>query len=153
MHYCNNIDTENIFSYGIGIGESMRVLGALMILEDAVLECKLRSVDTPEVRAALDLLEPLGFEPEWIIRQFRNHLQKHEDSFAPWCDGGEAQQQILRVSFAGIYGNVRWLLDWQIGRLGACWCKTRDPAVWAEIERLRSALAKLPPEWCFAPRF
>lgn len=28
----------------------MRILEALTILEDATLECKLRSIDTPEVR-------------------------------------------------------------------------------------------------------
>jgi hypothetical protein len=37
----------------------MRIPEALTILEDATLECKLRSIDTPEVRTALDLLEPL----------------------------------------------------------------------------------------------
>jgi hypothetical protein len=35
----------------------MTVLEALAILEAAVLECKKRDVDTPEVRAALDSLE------------------------------------------------------------------------------------------------
>jgi len=33
----------------------MTLLEALAILEAAVLECKKRDVDTPEVRAALDL--------------------------------------------------------------------------------------------------
>ena len=37
----------------------MTVLEALAILEAAVLECKKRDVNTPEVRAALDFLEPL----------------------------------------------------------------------------------------------
>ena len=37
---------------------AMTVLEALAILEAAVLECKKRDVDTPEVRAALDFLEP-----------------------------------------------------------------------------------------------
>jgi hypothetical protein len=36
----------------------MTVLEALAILESAVLECKKRDVNTPEVGAALDLLEP-----------------------------------------------------------------------------------------------
>jgi hypothetical protein len=34
----------------------MTVLEALAILEDAVLECKKRDVDTPEVTDVLDLL-------------------------------------------------------------------------------------------------
>jgi hypothetical protein len=36
----------------------MTALEALAILEAAVLECKKRNVDTPEIREALDLLEP-----------------------------------------------------------------------------------------------
>jgi hypothetical protein len=48
----------------------MTVLEALTILESAVLECKKRSVDTPEIRDALDLLEP-QIQPEWLIPQFR----------------------------------------------------------------------------------
>ena len=36
----------------------MRVLEALRTLETAVIESKRRAVDTPEVREALDLLEP-----------------------------------------------------------------------------------------------
>jgi hypothetical protein len=36
----------------------MTVLEALAILESATLECKRRDINTPEVREALDLLEP-----------------------------------------------------------------------------------------------
>jgi hypothetical protein len=36
---------------------AMTVLQALAILEAGVLECKKRDIDTPEARAALDLLE------------------------------------------------------------------------------------------------
>jgi hypothetical protein len=36
----------------------MTVLEALAVLEAATLECKQRDIDTPEVREALDLLEP-----------------------------------------------------------------------------------------------
>ena len=36
----------------------MTVLKALAILEDAVLECKKRDINTPEVTEALDFLEP-----------------------------------------------------------------------------------------------
>ena len=48
-------------------------LEALPTLESAVLECKKRSVDTPEVREALDLLEP-HIQREWLIPQFRHHI-------------------------------------------------------------------------------
>jgi hypothetical protein len=54
----------------------MTVLEALAILEAAVLECKKREVDTPELRAALDLLEP-HIQPAWLILQFRNQLSKN----------------------------------------------------------------------------
>jgi hypothetical protein len=37
---------------------SMLILEALKILEAATVECKVRAIDTPDVREALDLLEP-----------------------------------------------------------------------------------------------
>jgi len=42
----------------------MTVLEARAILEAGVLECTKRSDDTPEVREALDFLEP-HIQPEW----------------------------------------------------------------------------------------
>jgi hypothetical protein len=36
----------------------VRVLEALRILKAATVECKVRSIETPEVREALDLLDP-----------------------------------------------------------------------------------------------
>ena len=53
----------------------MTVLEALAILEAAVLKCKKRSVDTPEVHEALTLLEP-HIQSEWFIPQFRSHALK-----------------------------------------------------------------------------
>jgi len=50
----------------------MTVLGALGILEAAVLECKKRDVDTPEVKTALDLLKRYIW-PKWLIPQFCHH--------------------------------------------------------------------------------
>ena len=55
----------------------MTVLEALAILEAAVLECKKRNVDTPEVRAALDFLEPY-IGPQWLIPQYRDHVLDHD---------------------------------------------------------------------------
>jgi hypothetical protein len=52
----------------------MTVLEALAILEAAVLEYKKRGINTPEVKEALDLLEPY-VRPEWVIPQFRHNLQ------------------------------------------------------------------------------
>lgn len=85
----------------------MRVLEALRILETTVYECKSRAIDTHEVREALDLLEPLCREPERIVDHFSSAPQKlPESSVNSRCEG---QQQVLRVSFSGIYRNVRAL--------------------------------------------
>jgi hypothetical protein len=53
----------------------VRVLEALKILEDAVRKYKKRNnIDTPEVREALDLLEPLS-SSSWQIAGFRDNLR------------------------------------------------------------------------------
>lgn len=49
----------------------MTVLEALTILEAAVLECKKRDINTPEVKSALDLLERYIW-PKWLVPQFRH---------------------------------------------------------------------------------
>ena len=55
----------------------MTVLEALAILEAAVLECKKRDINTPEIKAALDLLERYIW-PKWLIPQFRHHALKRD---------------------------------------------------------------------------
>ena len=126
----------------------MRILEALRILEDAVLEFTLRSIDTPDVKEALDLLDPYC-RPTWFIEGFRNHLRPDKGQFGPEFEG---QQQNLRVNFGGIHANVRHMLISRIGRLGARYCKCKDPAVRAEIDRLNAELAKLPTQWAFVSR-
>jgi len=86
----------------------MRVLEALTILEEATLDCKIRAIDTPEVQAALGVLQPYC-RPKWRITGFRDHLQAHDKG-----PDREGQQQVLRVYFAGIYDNVRQLLSTEI---------------------------------------
>ena len=64
------------FRVSIGSTEvacAVTALQALTILEAAVLECKKRDVYTPEVRAALDFLEPY-VRPQWLIPQYRDHV-------------------------------------------------------------------------------
>ena len=76
----------------------MTILEALAILESAVPECKKRNVNTPEVKNALDLLEPYIW-PKWIISQFRHNALEHNgDSYA----AREGQQQVLRDAFPRI---------------------------------------------------
>jgi hypothetical protein len=85
----------------------MTVLEALAILEAGVLECKKRDVDTPEVRAALDLLEPY-IRPAWLIPQYRHHVLGHDRTTDVAL---ERQQQVLRATFPGIRDGVRVLLE------------------------------------------
>ena len=55
----------------------MTALEALAILETAVLECKKRNINTPEVKEALDFFEPYIW-PKWVIPQFRYHVENEE---------------------------------------------------------------------------
>jgi hypothetical protein len=126
----------------------VRVLEALKILEDATLHSKERDIDTADVTEALDLLDPYCL-PKWRIDQFRQSLTPHAGQFGPDFEG---QQQVLRVSFAGIHDNVRKLLLAQIGSLNYRHRKTRDEAVKAEVDRLNAELEKLPERWEFRAR-
>ena len=126
----------------------MRILEALRILEDATVECKVRDIDTPDVKEALDLLDPYC-RPTWFIEGFRNHLRPGKGQFGPEFEG---QQQNLRVNFGGIHADVRHMLISRIGRLGVRYCKTKDPAIKAEINRLNAEFAKLPTQWAFVSR-
>jgi hypothetical protein len=68
-------------------------LEVLAILEAATVECKKRNINTPEVKDALDLLEP-HIEPTWLIPQFRHHaLKKRGDAYV---------ERALRATFPGI---------------------------------------------------
>jgi hypothetical protein len=108
----------------------MTVLEALAILESATLECKRRDINTPEVRAALDLLEP-HIQPEWLIPQFRHHaLKDRTDNYVEY----EGQQQVLRATFPGSRSSARELFGKQMDALGGKSCRTRTAAA-AEINR------------------
>ncbi len=124
----------------------MRVLEALKILEEATLDCKIRDVDTPEVRAALGVLQ-LYCRPKWRVAGFRDHSQPHDKG-----PEREGQQQVLRVYFAGIYENVRQLLSTKVKRLTDRYEKTPDEAVKRELDRLKGDLEQLPERWNFRAR-
>ena len=109
----------------------MTVLKALAILEAALLECKQRNVDTPEVREALDFLEP-HIRPTWFIPQYRHALDGH---------GGqgydrEGQQQVPGPSFEGIRDSVRDALGMRLDKLAREFAIAHDMRVKKEIERL-----------------
>src|SRR5262252_9980103 len=121
----------------------MTVLEALVILEAAVLECKKREVDTPELRAALDFLEP-HIQPAWLIPQFRHNLDgEREHEYA----AREGQQQVFRVTFSGIRNSVRALIGKQADALARKFHETHDMAVKDELERLLKEYGELEKPW------
>jgi len=123
----------------------MTVLEALAILEAALLECKKRDVNTPELKDALDLLERY-FYPKWVIPQFRHSALEHNgDSYA----SREGQQQVLRATFPGIRNCVRELLGRRADALELKFHETHDMAVKGELERLLKEYGKLEEPWSF----
>ena len=77
----------------------MTVLDALAILEDTTSDCKQRDIYTPEVREALDFLQP-RIRPEWLISHFRYHAQLNGKNEVDLDK--EAQQRALRAIFPRI---------------------------------------------------
>jgi hypothetical protein len=126
----------------------MTVLEALAILEAAVLECKKRNINTPEVRKALDLLAPC-IPPEWVMSQFR--FNTLPGGFASNEADGDAQQQALRATFPGIRDSVRELLGKRMDALAREFGASHDMEVKDEIERLAREYAKLNEPWVFRP--
>jgi hypothetical protein len=129
---------------------AMTVLEALAVLEAATVECKQRDINTPEVRDALDLLEP-HIKPEWLIPQFRQHALKDRTGNHVEREG---QQQVLRPSFDGIRDGVKELV--LVGRkmdaLARKFHETQDMKVKEEIERLAREYGKLKEPWVFMPK-
>src|SRR5262245_51226120 len=109
----------------------MTALEAVAILEAAVLECKKRDVNTPEVKTALDLLERYVW-PKWVVPQFRYSVENQEEPL----ENREGQQQVLRATFPGIRDCVRELVRRQMDRLATKFHETKDLKVSDEIYRL-----------------
>ena len=124
----------------------MTVLEALAILEAAVLECKKRDINTPEVKNALDLLERYIW-PKWLIPQFRHHVENEQQPL----EKREGQQQVLRATFPGIRNCGRELLGVRTYALARKFHETHDKAVKDEIERLLKEYGKLKEPWVFRP--
>jgi len=123
----------------------MAALEASAILEAATLECNKREVDTPELRAALDFLEP-HIQPAWLIPQFRHNLdgERGHDYAAR-----EGQQQIFRVTFPGIRYSVRVLFEVRMDSLARKFHETHDMKLKDELERLLKEYGKLKEPWVF----
>src|SRR5499427_8551551 len=122
----------------------MTALEALAILEAAVLECKTRDINTPEVKQALDLLERYIY-PKWLIPQFRHSVENEEQPL----EKREGQQQVLRATFPGIRNCVRELLGVRTDALARKFHETHDLKVKDEIERLLKEYGKLGEPWSF----
>ena len=81
---------------------------ALAILESAVLECKKRDINTPEVKEALDFLEPYIW-PKWVIPEVSCGYGNNDVD-------REGQQRVLRATFLEsetVFGNLsacEWML-------------------------------------------
>jgi hypothetical protein len=88
--------------------------------------------DTPEVREALDSLEPL-IRPQWLIPQYRDHVLGHDRTTEVALEG---QQQVLRATFSGIRDSVRELVGRKMDTLTREFAATHDMKVKDEIERL-----------------
>jgi hypothetical protein len=120
---------------------------ALTILESATLECMKRDINTPEVRDALDLLEP-HIRPEWLIPQFRYHLDRDPSVEAD----KEGQQQVLRATFPRIRKSVKDLLEKEMDALARQFAATQNMKVKEEIERLARELTSLKEPWRFVEK-
>ena len=84
----------------------MTALIALAILQAATLECRQRDIYTPELREALNFLQP-RIRPAWLISQFRYHAQLNGRNEIDVDK--EAQQQTLRAIFSLIRDSVKEL--------------------------------------------
>src|SRR5262245_37130687 len=122
----------------------MTVLEALAIVEAAVLECKKRDVNTPEVKAALDLLERYIW-PRWLVPQFRHHVENQCEPL----ENREGQQQVLRATFPGIRDCVRELIRVRMDALAFKLHQTKDVKISDDIYRLARELSKLDGPWKF----
>jgi hypothetical protein len=109
------------------------------------LECKKREIDTPEIREALDFLEPHIY-PKWLIAQYRDHVLGHDRTSGVALEG---QQPALRATFPGIRESVRVLLEVRMDRLALKFHETKDLKVRDEIYRLSRELIKLDDPWNF----
>jgi hypothetical protein len=77
------------------------VLDALAILEAATLECEQRDIYTPELREALNFLEPRIW-PDWLIPGFRYHARLNGVVVDK-----EAKKQALHAYFPRIRKSVK----------------------------------------------
>ena len=125
----------------------MRILEALSIVDDAVYLCKEKSVDTPEINAALDLLQVQLPRMQQQIEGFRAALNLQKCN----ADGLEKQQRELRERIPPIHNAVRNKLKAHIKTLEFRYKVKPDDKTKTEIERLTLELEGIPEQWGFFP--
>jgi len=125
----------------------MTILQAIKILENAVLDCKRRDVDTADVREALDLLET-NIRPNWLVLKFRKHIEHAENTEVDL----EEQQQVLSITFLGIRDAVREILRRNMDKLARRYAESHSRDVKAELERLSLERGKLQKPWKFVAK-
>ena len=123
-------------------------LEALATLESAVLECKKKDVNTPEVKNALDLLGRY-IRPKWLIPQFRHHVFRERTCNEVDLEG---QLKVLRATFPGIRDSVKELVGKHMDSLARKFVRNHDMKVKDEIERLAREYGKLKEPVVFVSR-
>jgi hypothetical protein len=123
------------------------ILEALGIIEDAVYRCREKSIDTPAIREALDVLQSNVTGGRQAIAQFRNALIPTDAD----QNSLEAQQQLLQATFGQIHNAVRGKLKAHLMTLEYRHRIKPDETVKAELERLAIKLEGMPEEWRFIP--
>jgi transposase-like protein len=123
----------------------MTISEALQILEDAVLQCTQRNINTSEVKQALDLLEP-HILPAWLIPQFR------QEAMQPAGDTPlerEREQQVLCAIFPRIRDSVRILLRKKMNRIACELIQTHNPNVREQLRCITREYGNLAQPWVF----
>jgi len=125
----------------------MTIIEAITILEIATVECRNEDVDKPDVNQALDVVE-LYVQPEWVVPQFRNHLQREGNNAIDIAD----QQAVLNATFSIINDCLKELVRKTMEALACEFDETRDLKVKKEIWRLVREYTKFKDSWEFVAR-
>jgi hypothetical protein len=125
----------------------MTIIEAINILEIATVECKNKDVDRPDVNQALDVVE-LYVRPEWVVPQFRYHLQREGNNAIDIAD----QQAVLNGTFFIINDCLKELVRKTMEALACEFDETRDLKVKEEIWRLVREYTKFKDSWEFVAR-
>ena len=131
----------------MAVSKQPSILEALGIIEDAVYRCREKSIDTPAIREALDVLHAYVGRSRQYIVEFRNALAPSRTGE----NGLEAQQQLLQAVFPQIHRAVRGNLKARIMTLEYRQKIRPNEKQKAELDRLTIELESMPEKWRFIP--